>query len=443
MFLQRGLIICLLLFLPWTFSSVDQWAIDLAVAQVILIFLITLTQERDHWRNWFKDWFFYLVIAGFALLIVPYVFLGASVNPPLISKVPSKISEVAWLPSSINNVLALRKIYFWGSCALLCWSVSRSFRTEKAKKLLLWVLFTSALGTLLVGILQRMTNTFKILWIRKIEFAMEYPIFFGPFFNRNHFADYMNMMIPLAFPLARSVIRSRDGDGNDLRLFIGICVATFAFGIIYVKSRGAFAVMVLELLTIVAFSKSVRSGINWKVLVGFGIFIVVTAALGGQGIIDRVATNLTSTDHDNWTRDNRFFIWPNTWEIIKASPAWGWGPGCFAPAFIFMLPKDYHFVREDHAHNDILHTLVEVGFIGTTFFIVVLSVLFVRLIRVYRKMNDPFHRSLVRSVLIIFGGTMLTAQFSFPFQLATPLLTLSALVGLALSSKPLKKYSVD
>ncbi len=52
----------------------------------------------------------------------------------------------------------------------------------------------SGLLVSLLAILQKITGTTKIFWLRDTSYAS----FVGPFINRNHFAGYVNLIIPLA-----------------------------------------------------------------------------------------------------------------------------------------------------------------------------------------------------------------------------------------------------
>jgi O-antigen ligase len=189
----------------------------------------------------------------------------------------------------------------------------------------------------------------------------------GTFTNWDHFAGFLEIMLPLS--LVYGLASLRTGSRKPLRSSIIACaiwsfsVLTFA-AIVYSLSRTGFVVTLLILFVVAALClQTVRLSRSGKVasLASLGLvtvalfFIIPTTQL-----IDRFAGLTTST---NTIRDARPVLWKETCSLIAEFPVFGVGSGGYESTFL-----KYQNIagagRVEFAHNDYLQYLAEFGFVG-------------------------------------------------------------------------------
>jgi O-antigen ligase/tetratricopeptide (TPR) repeat protein len=210
---------------------------------------------------------------------------------------------------------------------------------------------------------------------------------FGPFINRNHFPDYVNICIGLGIGLlvslnqrGRSFASSEEGSSlmqtlHDPRALwicaaLGLMVSAVAFS----RSRGgllalAGAAVICGVLGRLRFGRSFRFGPLFLVV---GIVVALSAWFGVGLLKERLAT-LTSSD----ALDDRVPLWLRSLPIVSEFPIWGTGFGTYGyvePMYREDVPSRDARVFFDHAHNDYLEILVEGGLMGICLALAVLAI---------------------------------------------------------------------
>ncbi|KHE92746.1 MAG: putative membrane protein, partial [Candidatus Scalindua brodae] len=247
-----------------------------------------------------------------------------------------------------------------------------------------------------LGILQKFTGTSKIYWLIDSPNAS----LFGSFINRNHFAGYIGMVIPLSFGLLitrfesmafhktmswRSILAKFESRllGNILMVF---AIMTMVSALFISLSRGGILSLMVSIIVFVAFISLSRRA---RSIVGKGRKVTITTLLlafvflmwlGVGSILERLS-NLSSPSRHEVTQ--------NTISMAEDFPLFGTGLGTF----------QYHFPKYktlegqlywDHAHNDYAELLSDSGLIG--FLIVACGIIFFiwqTLVR-WWKSKDPY-----------------------------------------------------
>lgn len=193
---------------------------------------------------------------------------------------------------------------------------------------------------------------------------------FGPYVNKNHFAGWMLMGLPLALGLglglAEQGIRSRRDDWRSILLWLSspqggrlqltvLATLLMVASLLMAKSRSGLGglIVVLIVLSIAAGRRfgSARAGI-----VAFGSLaaaFTVVFALAGTDLAARITDQSDAVD----LRKN---IWTDSVRVIKAFPLAGTGVNTFGTAMTGYqtTQKDQHF---QEAHNDYVQIAVEGG----------------------------------------------------------------------------------
>jgi putative inorganic carbon (HCO3(-)) transporter len=193
---------------------------------------------------------------------------------------------------------------------------------------------------------------------------------FGPFINKNHFAGWMLMAIPLAVGVAigraEHATKHLRGDwrsllswlstpeGGRLQLLVMAAVAMGA-SLLLTRSRSGVAGLLFSILLfgIAAHRRfrSARAGL--AALASLLTIFVAVFVLAGAELTARVTSRLDAVE----LRKN---IWSDSVRIIRDFPLAGTGLNTFGTAMIRYqtTQRDLHF---QEAHNDYLQVVVEGG----------------------------------------------------------------------------------
>jgi O-antigen ligase len=190
----------------------------------------------------------------------------------------------------------------------------------------------------------------------------------GTFVNRNYFAGYLLMVIPLSMGFLFSHDLTRAGRYRGWRhglssldgktLLIGFGVIVMILGLLFSASRMGILSLLLSFTLISLFFWSSRKGGRFSrasVLI-LGLAILWAAWIGLDAVISRFFT--ASEDFKG-----RWTFWVNTFQIYKDFPIFGTGLGTFFQ--IFPVYRSFHIMGlVTHAENDFLQLLSEVGALG-------------------------------------------------------------------------------
>ncbi|MBI3209313.1 MAG: O-antigen ligase family protein [Candidatus Solibacter usitatus] len=185
----------------------------------------------------------------------------------------------------------------------------------------------------------------------------------GTYPNRNHFAGYLEMVLPFcvvyALAAARQVWADDGGPPSHLRSAIaGIAAAAMMVAILCSLSRGGLLSSILSMLVIAALLLAARGATALRRLALSAVVVAgivgVTVFLSPQKLLQRLASEEFLSRYD---------IWVETVPMIKAYLLFGCGLNGFEPVFLhyrISLPTRI----ADYAHNDYLQLLAEAGIAG-------------------------------------------------------------------------------
>jgi len=213
----------------------------------------------------------------------------------------------------------------------------------------------------------------------------------GTFINRNYFAGYLLMVIPLSigYLLSREATR-RDRfmgwrnrlaslDGKTLLLGFGAIV--MIVGLIFSASRmGISSLLISFTLLSILFRdpRRERKFSRTSVLI-FSLALLWAIWIGLDAVISRF---FTSTDDFGF----RWAMWVSTFQILKDFPLFGSGLGTFT--YIFPMYRSLHIQDlATHAENDLLQLGAEAGLIGMGLLLIVFFYLFWRIASGLRSLS--------------------------------------------------------
>ncbi|HTI68735.1 MAG TPA: O-antigen ligase family protein [Candidatus Limnocylindria bacterium] len=400
------------------------------------------------------------VIAGLCVALLLYVIISVvnkhaigiytynAPNPKQITGVDLTFFEsIPWLPASYDWPRSLKAAirYFGLACffwATREWIMGKSkaerhgsgsdseqpFPNERAR-IALWTLVLSATALALTGILQRFDKTPKLLWLFDHNGRPDFS--FGPFAYRGSGAQYLNLIMPVAFGFwwtLREQARKRSGTnqraGGDAYVMIVPCVILMAAGSAVTTSRGGAAVAVLLLLVaalIVATARRASAGLRVGLLSTVTIATLVSFVLGGEDLQKR----LQKLGSDNL--GGRGEVYEVTHRMLNDFHVFGSGAETFVSLYAFYR-SDERGVWAAYAHNDWMETVITFGWAGASIVFALLLMipvanLFGRGIRANREFRALIFLSLF--------GVMVHGYFDFPFQVYGILYTFTFLAAIA------------
>ena len=286
------------------------------------------------------------------------------------------------------------------------------------------------LGLAVFALIQHFTWDGKMFWVRPTVSAGTG----GPFVNRNHFAGYMEMLIPI--PVALALSRSAR---LEARLFWGFAAVIMSIGEAASLSRGGMVSLSAGLIFFAVMNarrrRSARAGreagLRFRpehfILMLFAAIIAGVVWIGADtDILQRLASDPVAS---GGTMD-RGGVWVDTLAMFRANPVLGVGLGAFETVYPIYGNGDGSLLVQ-FAHNDYLQVLSDSGLIGgalALWFIVALA----RAMTQIPKTVDPFLRALGMGSAAGIFALLVHSLFDFNLQIpsnALLFLMLSAIVS--------------
>ncbi len=380
------------------------------------------------------------LLAGLTLLLLGYVLVSA-LNPRGRIEFTGgaddihiePLEAIEGLPQTWDRQTTLSAFWNYLAMAMAFWSardwvlgLSRKERRmpdlerrttgspPQRLRVLAWILVVSAATLSLVGTLQRLDGTPKLLFL--FETRRSPDATFGPYPYRGNAVDYLNLAWPIGLALWWALRRrwlrvsghaSRPGDGVHVLLLP--LVGVIAFGIIVSASRGGFLTL-LALMPVCATILWGTGRLGLSTLMGVCLALLVAAGvgwgLGGEVLIQR----LKSAQTDELS--NRLTIYRNGERMVSEFAPFGSGAGTFEKLYP-MYRESPTEAWEAYAHNDYLETRITFGWVGSV--LILLTLVTVPLCSRWGS-GIPVGRTFVLLWMAALGGMLLHARFDMTFQ---------------------------
>ena len=199
----------------------------------------------------------------------------------------------------------------------------------------------------------------------------------GTYINHNHYAGFLEMVLPLALGLAfyhwqkarrfrrRSLRALFDHltDPEIRKCFLLLLAAiVLLIAIVFSFSRMGMISMLVSLgaMAAVAWIGGRRAPVPAVLIVLLLAGGVATAAWVGVGPVVERFEELPQNEPLANATEGRMALWKNSAELIRAHPWTGVGLGCFQYAFTRVQRVGLIYIA-DHAHNDYLELAAELG----------------------------------------------------------------------------------
>lgn len=417
------------------FGSVEVWSFSIISFLILTLFMYVFFVKKVIFMDAVEDgvildskekYLFYII-----LIFLIYILFQIIPLPNILIKfISSKTYELRSYYSLENDIYSYLSFYpyktqlelvrvmvYIAFFLLVAFTVNNINRFEAFIKTLCYFGFILAI----FSIVQKATFNGKIYWFRELTIGGT-P--FGPFVNRNHYAGLINMliMIGLGIMFTRYSI--------ERKLLFGFFSVIMALSLFISLSRGGIISFFsgIGLFTLLIIKEKIKN----KKLIAIILFLITLVSyllyIGIDPLIDR----FYKVDMDSKVR---FIIWSDTFKIFRDFSLTGTGLGTFVYIYPLYSSRNISYIC-DHAHNDYLEYLSEIGIIGMSLFLIFL-ILYLKIIFSKNKSEKQniFSYAILSSILTMAAHSV----FDFNLHIPSNALTLSAVFGLGYANHKIGK----
>jgi O-antigen ligase len=337
-------------------GAVEGWSesiFEIGAAALLLVWAFHIFREPDLTLRWSPlNW----PLLGLLVFGLMQLLAGWTVYPYL-----TRVELLRW---------AAYFIYFF--------LAAQVFREPGEIKMLVWFLILFGFAVALFGIVQHFTFNGKLYWVRKMT---EGGLPFGPFVNRNHFAGFMELIVPLGLGLLVT-----KGVRKELVPLTVLFTIVEIGALVLSGSRGGivgffFGIGVLALVLWMRRTAAVQFGAAAMILLAA---LALVAWLG----IGEVAERFARVGPGEVSLMRRGVMLEGSWHIFLDHPWMGTGAG----TLIDVYPRYeglYDGKLIEHAHDDYVEMLADMGLPGGLLAAAFLFLLFRCAFQQVRKNQSP------------------------------------------------------
>jgi O-antigen ligase len=386
----------------------------------------------------------FLVLLLIQLIPLPSV-LFAVLSPATrdLYQSAARVTEesIQFHPISLDPTATLAKLLQYAAYAMIYLVVVNNIRTRVLFAAVLYAIFISGVFQGVYGLYEFLSGHQHIFAYKKI---FNEDVATGTFINRNHYAAYLEMSLPLLITvvIGRFVpLRSFRGNifvrishafetqGSQV-LLLAFMIVLVAVSLIFSLSRSGITFGIISLMTFFLLYWKARETLTRKALLTLSIAATLAFAvwIGLNPVIERFLKI-----SENWELEGaRWDVWKNTFNMFLHFPLAGTGAGTFEQVFPMYRTFMAHVVF-DYAHNDYLQFLSETGLL--TFFLMV-AIADLILTRIHKIL---FKRQLNRLGIVQLGAfcSMLSLAMhsltDFSFQIPAVAVAACVVTGLFFS----------
>src|SRR5574337_359875 len=399
----------LLLFTPLAFGTVEVWSIAVAELLMLSMGVVWLAQMIRNGRIQFDQTPFTIPILSFlALMLFQMVPLPlntiALLSPAAYSVYSAAASaldlQFEWRTISLNPIATCEEFLRVLTYAMLFWVVLTCFRTRERVERVIVTIIGIGFFLAVFAIIQKYSSNGRIYWIRETAQGGE-P--FGPYVNRNHFAGYMEIALPLTigYILAQSAVHthrlgirrrlllwtSHQTSKSILLLFAAIFMGA---ALLLTGSRGglvSFAGSMVFFVIMAIMKQTAHSRAVRLALACCGLTLVAPIWIGGNSAflsLERLEKTLQEP-----STDERALLWRDTLRMANDYLRLGSGFNTFEEVFPAYKTSTTQMIFQ-YAHNDYLQLLAEGGIVAFSLIGWFIVAWYRKVIARWLTRHDPF-----------------------------------------------------
>ncbi|MFW6129847.1 MAG: O-antigen ligase family protein [Atribacterota bacterium] len=371
----------LIIFTPLAYGTVEVWSVwimQTAIALMTLFFILSLSRQKQ-----IISTYLYIPIILFILLILIQIIpmpktILKLISPTaynIYSSVISPIKQWAWNSLSLNSYATYIELLKVISYALLFFVIINTIKSGKDIEKIFYIIIITGFIISFFAIIQKYAGAQKIYWLRS---RTRGGGLFGPFVNRDHFAGYISMVIPLGLSLLFILGKT------EKKILLGFTIVIMIIALIYSVSRGGvlsfLGSMIFFSFLLFKYRKKDKNKIYYlgAIILTAVIFLFWLKVAPEMDRLSKIAAS------ERYTLDPRIPVWKDSLGMIKDYPVFGTGLGTYEYAFQRYRTHDMDSYFRN-AHNDYLQVLTGTGITG---FLIILSFFIIYFKYILKTLNN-------------------------------------------------------
>jgi len=291
---------------------------------------------------------------------------------------------------------------------LVFFLATQAFRTRDELTTVAWFLIVLCFAVSLFGIIQHFTSVREIYWSEALKTEGD-P--FGPYVNRNHFAGFVELTLPLG--VAMMIFRGVHRDVLPLTILLTIVPVS---ALVLSGSRGGIIGFAFEIGILALLARSRRA--SWKSprVIAAGLVALMGLAMVAWVGANAAIAKFSELKSPEVTLGRRISMARGAAHIFLDHPIIGCGVGTLVDVFP-RYETAYDGKLVDHVHNDYMETLAETGVLGGMCGAIFLWLLYREARRNFEAEQGHFSRALHAGAMAAVGGMLLHSLVDFNLQI--------------------------
>jgi O-antigen ligase len=418
-----------------SFGAVYAWAywpLAIACAMLGIRAIVATRAWRDRRAQWFAAAFGAVGLAiGVQIVALPYSWLS-SLSPGVdryLREYHFAYHPAAVHPLSIDPPATTTILVLYAALALFLLGLMKAVR-HVGLDWLATQLMGLGVGLAVVGVVQKAFAVPDDPMVYGFWKPQHGGSPFGSFINRNHFAGWMVMTLPVVLGYACAVFQTSKrprGSGGwrhvlpwlatvDANRFVLLTVASLVMGmsLAFTESRSGVASFGVALVVLGCFVlRRMTTGVmRWALVAGFSVLLI--GSLGWAGI-DRTVDRFGRAPAE---LEGRSSAWRDTQRIIADFPVFGTGLGTYAQAMLLYQTSGREVMYAE-AHNDYIQLAAEGGLLVGIPAVVMIGMIVLTIGRRLRSGDDDPMTAWIR-IGSVAGLVGIAAQSVVEFSLQMP-----------------------
>ena len=439
MTVSRYIVFFIVATIPILFAAVQPWIWAFYTACIVLAFLMLFLQkaggqvwQNEAGRTWRPPAVFIFSVGLFYIETLcqslPIPKSALSILSPFRYQLLAQSRAIIGSPFDFATIsyTPLTSLAWWTfllGLFLFFLVFQKCITTDRDVKILISILLIVSFLEAIYGLIQALVPSIGVLWIDYIKAYLGDAR--GTYINRNHFAGFMEMMLPLGLgytlaigswheKMSLKAVISSDRPNFQFFLSIGLVVMTLA--LLLSKSRAGIFGGVLGFLTFILLMRSSSGELPRSFWVMISVIIGMVSFYSLKIGIDPVLERFLRISKET----TRLDIWHDSMAMIKDHPL-GIGLAAFKQVFPVYNASNFSDSQFIYLHNDYLQLLVETGWIGFLALVGGFYIFLVQSVFKIRKMHlqsDPMKYFLAIGALS--GLVSIAFHSFFDFNLHMP-----------------------
>ncbi len=316
------------------------------------------------------------------------------------------------------------------------------------KQRLIFALVALGVAEAFYGLAQYLMNVQTILWFTK-KYDLEDAT--GTYINRNHFAGFLEMVLPFAVCLAMyegekllARRKHRSGHANKLTskltsdvktqaviLWLAVAVVLMA-AIVFSRSRMGLLAACASLLVVFGLKMLQRKALPAVLGVAF---VALSLCLAGWIGLRPALSRFESLGQEFSGDQSRLSMWPGTLKLIAEHPIVGTGLGTF-PVVYTEVQTTFLTQFVNHAHNDYLEITSDLGIPAALLLFVSILLVLLHAVRAFLHGEGKYGPAVSLACVGSIVAILLHSLTDFNLHIPANALLFAVILGLALASAP-------